>query len=70
MDFYGLLCFLVSVLSSRIPVQETARDLDVVIDSRLTLSDHVAQQSAEAATINYDNCVQPSGARRMMPQRR
>jgi len=42
MDFYGLLCFLVSVLSSRIPVQETARDLDVVIDSRLTLPDHVA----------------------------
>jgi len=32
----------VSVLLSRIPVLETARDLDVVIDSRLTLSDHVA----------------------------
>jgi len=32
----------VSVLSSRIPVQETVRDLGVVIDNRLTLSDHVA----------------------------
>jgi len=31
-----------SVLSTRIPVQETARDLGIVIDSRLTLSDHVA----------------------------
>jgi len=32
----------VSVLSSRFPVQETARDFGVFIDSRLTLSDHVA----------------------------
>ena len=32
----------VSILLSLIPVQETARDLGVVIDSRLTLSDHVA----------------------------
>ena len=58
----------VSVLSARIPVQETARDFGVVIDSRLTLSDHVAvaQQSVEAATINYDNFVRPSGARRML----
>jgi len=32
----------VSVLSFRIPVQETTRDLGVVIDSRLTLSEKVA----------------------------
>jgi len=32
----------VSVFLSRIPVQETTRDLGVVIDSRLTLSNHVA----------------------------
>ena len=30
------------VLTSIVRIQETARDLDVVIDSRLSLSDHVA----------------------------
>jgi len=42
----------VSVLLSRIPVQETARDLGVVIDSRLTLSDHV---TAVCRSGYYDN---------------
>jgi len=55
----------VPVLSSSVRIQETARDLGVVVDSRLSLSDHVAQSIEEVTT----NCDRLFGARRKAPRR-
>ena len=63
----------VPVLSSTIPVQQSARDLGVVIDSRLSLSEQVASvcRSGYYQLRACDKvCVKPSVARRWMPPRR
>ena len=53
----------VSLLSSTVHRQQSARDLGVVTDSRLSLSEHVAW----AATINCVNCDKPSDGGPWMP---
>ena len=57
----------VLVLSSSVLVQETARDLCVVIDSRQSLSDHVATVCQSGY---YQHLRRLSGARRKTPRRR
>ena len=47
----------IPVLSTSVPVVESARDLGVIIDSQLTLSSHVAgsQRSVGPGTTSSDN---------------
>jgi len=61
----------VPVLSSSVRIQETARDLGVVIDSRLSLSDHVAAvcRSGYYIIINCDSFGRLSGPRRKTQRR-
>jgi len=48
----------VPVLSTQVKPLESARNLDIIIDSELSLSAHVA---VILATINSDSCAQRFG---------
>jgi hypothetical protein len=58
----------IDILSARIKVSFTARDLGLIIDSQLSLSDHITA-SAGPAISNFDSCARSFARCRPKPQR-